>query len=52
MIGSGSVGNHDGACWLGADPVYPTGLYGTNWVGSIQEITITNRTLTFAEAFP
>ena len=52
LIGSGSVGNHDGAWWVGADPKYLIGEYGTNWVGSIQEITITNKVMTYAQCFP
>ena len=52
MIGTTSVGNHDGAWWIGGDPQYPTGDYGTNWMGTIAEITITNKVISFAEAFP
>ena len=52
MIGTTSVGNHDGAWWIGGDPQYPTGDYGTNWMGTIAEITITNKVISFTEAFP
>ena len=52
IIGSGSVGNHIGQWWVGADPRYPLGHYGTNWGGSIQEITIASKVMTYAQCFP
>jgi hypothetical protein len=52
MIGSLSVGDHDGGWYAGYDPGYTSGQYGTNFVGTIDNIVVANKNLSFAEAFP
>lgn len=52
MIGSNSLGDRDGPWIVGGDPAYTSGQYGTNFVGSILDRVVANKTLSFTEAFP
>ena len=47
-----TVGNRNGKWAVGLDCAYPAGQYGTNWPGSIQEIVVADKTMTFAECWP